>query len=304
MNPTPLPTRQEIVGVLPPPAGVRPNFENPESIGHHLVIVIAIFLPFASLVVALRIYTRRVIVNAIAYDDYAIILGWLLSIALSITRIVNLHYGLGVHMWDLPITTFGPAFWIITLIEGTFYGLSFMFVKMSLLLLYLRLSQYPTFRIMVYMVMVTTVMYSLLGSFQFLFNCRPIAKNWDITITYGSCIEMSKIFAVHGGLNIATDIAMLILPVIMVRKLQLPRREKVALAGLFMTGTLVCIVSIIRLKKVLFFISTADITWFASDVMIWTTIEVNVGIICACLPSFKPFLRRHFPRVLGNRNPS
>ncbi|KAH9204971.1 hypothetical protein DL95DRAFT_493910 [Leptodontidium sp. 2 PMI_412] len=284
MNPTPSATRQEIVGVLPPPAGVRPNFEHPESIGHHLVIVIAIFLPLASLVVALRIYTRRVIVNAIGYDDY-------------------LHYGLGVHMWDVPITTFSPAYWIIALIAGVFYGLSFMFVKMSLLLLYLRLSQYPAFKIIVYMVIVTTVIYSLLGSFEFLFNCRPIAKTWDITITYGSCIEMSKIFAVHGGLNIATDIAMLILPVVMVRKLQLPRREKVALAGLFMTGTLVCIVSIIRLKKVLFIISAADITWFASDVVIWTTVEVNVGIICACLPSFKPLLRRHFPRVLGNRNP-
>src|SRR5436190_884766 len=113
-----------------------------------------------------------------------------------------------------------------------------MFVKISLLLLYLRLSQYPTFRIMVYMVIAATVTYSLLGSFEFLFNCRPIVKSWDVTITYGSCLEVSKILAVHGGLNIATDIAMLILPVVMVRKLQLPRREKVALAGLFMTGTL------------------------------------------------------------------
>ncbi|KAH6718755.1 hypothetical protein BKA61DRAFT_596203 [Leptodontidium sp. MPI-SDFR-AT-0119] len=293
MNPTPLVTRQEIVGVLPPPAGVRPNFEHPEFIGHHLIIVIAIFLPLASLVIALRIYTRRVIVNAIGYDD-----------SLSITSIVHLHYGLGVHMWDVPITTFSPPFWIIGLIEGVFYGLSFMFVKMSLLLLYFRLSQYPTFRILVYMVIATTVTYSLLGSFQFLFNCRPIAKSWDITITYGSCIEVSKILAVHGGLNIATDIAMLILPIVMVRKLQLPRREKVALAGLVMTGTLVCIVSIIRLKKVLFLISAVDTTWVGSDVLIWTTIEVNVGIICACLPGFKPFLRRHFPRVLGNRNPS
>jgi hypothetical protein len=25
-----------------------------------------------------------------------------------------------------------------------------------------------------------------------------------------------------------------------------------------------------------------------------------VGIICACLPNFKPFLRRHFPKVLGS----
>ncbi|KAH6668390.1 hypothetical protein B0J14DRAFT_675210 [Halenospora varia] len=304
MNPIPLATRQEIVGVLPPPPGVSPDFEHPESIGYRLVIVTAIFLPLASVVVALRIYTRRVIVHAIGYDDYAIILGWLLSIALSIACIVHLYYGLGVHMWDVPVTTFSPPFWIVALIGGVFYGVSFMFVKMSLLLLYLRLSQYQTFRIMVYAAIITTVTYSLLGSFEFLFGCRPIAKSWDITITYGSCINPAKILAIHGGLNIATDIAMLVLPVVMVRKLQLPRREKVALAGLFMTGTLVCIISIIRLKKVLILISASDTTWLASDVLTWSTIEVNVGIICACLPSFKPFLRRHFPRALGNKNPS
>ena len=123
-------------------------------------------------------------------------------------------------------------------IGGVFYGLSFMFVKMSLLLLYLRLSQYRPFRIIVYAVIITTVVYALLGSFEFLFSCRPLAKSWDKTITYGSCINVSEILAVHGGLNIATDIAMLILPVVMVWKLQLPRREKAALAGLFMTGTL------------------------------------------------------------------
>ena len=90
----------------------------------------------------------------------------------------------------------------------------------------------------VYAIIITTATYALLGSFEFLFSCKPMAKSWDKAITYGSCINVAKILAIHGGLNIATDIAMLILPVIMVWKLQLPRKEKIALAGLFMTGTL------------------------------------------------------------------
>jgi hypothetical protein len=125
----------------------------------------------------------------------------------------------------------------ISIIGGTFYGLSFILVKMSLLLLYLRVSQSQTFRIMVYAA-ITTVIYSLLRSFEFLFGCRPTAKGCDITITYGSCIKVFKVLAVHGGLNIATDIAMLILPIEMVRKLPLPRRENIVLASLFMTRTL------------------------------------------------------------------
>jgi hypothetical protein len=86
--------------------------------------------------------------------------------------------------------------------------------------------------------MVATAVYSILGSFNFLFNCRPIAKNWDITITDGKCIDFTKILLTHGSLTILTDIAMLLLPIALVRKLKLPIKQKVALAGLFMTGTL------------------------------------------------------------------
>src|SRR3954447_22225370 len=116
--------------------------------------------------------------------------------------------------------------------------MSFMCVKLSILLLYLRLSPYQPFRIAVWVVITTTVIYSFLGSFEFLFNCQPIAKNWDLTITTGKCIDVTKILMTHGSINIVTDLAMLVLPITLVRKLQLPMKQKVALAGLFMTGTL------------------------------------------------------------------
>jgi hypothetical protein len=113
-----------------------------------------------------------------------------------------------------------------------------MCVKLSILLLYLRLSPYQLFRIAVWVVVVATVTYSVLGSFEFVFNCQPIAKNWDITITDGKCINVAKILMTHGSLNIVTDIAMLVLPITLVRKLKMSMKQKVALAALFMTGTL------------------------------------------------------------------
>jgi hypothetical protein len=61
--------RDEIVGALPPPAGVSPNFNDPESVGYIVIVTNTIFLPLASLILALRIYTRRVIVGGIYIDD-------------------------------------------------------------------------------------------------------------------------------------------------------------------------------------------------------------------------------------------
>ncbi|CZR66008.1 uncharacterized protein PAC_15908 [Phialocephala subalpina] len=77
-------------------------------------------------------------------------------------------------------------------------------------------------------------------------------------------------------------------------------KQKVALAGLFMTGTLVCIVSCIRLKTVMDLIRSPDFTWIGVENSVWSVTEVFVGIICACLSSFKPFLRRHFPKMIGS----
>jgi hypothetical protein len=161
-----------------------------------------------------------------------------------------------------------------------------MCVKLSILLFYLQVSPHRAFRAIVYVVITATVIYSVLGSFEFVFACKPVAKNWDLTLD-GTCFPPLRVLSIHGGLNIATDVAMLALPVILVRKLRLPIRQKIALAALFMTGTMqapltcfywsntltfgsVCIVSIVRLQKVLIAASAEDTTWLACDVIIWT----------------------------------
>ncbi|KAH9204897.1 hypothetical protein DL95DRAFT_376665 [Leptodontidium sp. 2 PMI_412] len=265
----------------PPPPGVIPNFKNPDSQGYRGTLAIAIMFPLATIVLLLRLYTRIVIVRKVGIDDLT-------------------HLGLGVHIWDVPFTTFSPDFLRMGIISGVFYGMSFMCVKLSILLLYLRLSPYKRFRIAVWVIIATTVLYSFLGSFEFLFNCQPIAKNWDLTFKEGKCINVSKILMVHGSINVVTDVAMLLLPIALVRKLKVQMKQKVALACLFMTGTLVCIVSTIRLKFVLDLIRSPDFTWLGAELNVWSVLEVYIGIICACLSSFKPFLRRHFPKVIGS----
>ncbi|KAG4434880.1 hypothetical protein IFR05_009640 [Cadophora sp. M221] len=285
MGPVLKTTRDAIIGALPPLPGVIPNFKNPESQAYRVTISIATLFPLATIVLLLRLYTRIVIVRNVGIDDLT-------------------HLGLGVHIWDVPFTTFSPYFLQLTMISGVFYGMSFMCVKLSILLLYLRLSPYQSFRIMVWIVVTTTVIYSFLGSFQFVFNCQPIAKNWDPTITKGKCIDVPRILMAHGSVNVTTDVAMLVLPIALVRKLTIPMRQRVALAGLFMTGTLVCIVSCIRLKIILDMIRSPDFTWLAGSAVMWTVIEVYIGIICACISSFKPLLRRHFPSLIESSHHS
>ncbi|KAH6699877.1 hypothetical protein BKA61DRAFT_209840 [Leptodontidium sp. MPI-SDFR-AT-0119] len=94
----------------PPPPGVIPNFKNPDSQGYRVTLAIAIMFPLATILLLLRLYTRIVIVRRVGIDDYAIGLAWVFSIGIIATLIVLTHLGLGVHIWDVPFTTFSPNF--------------------------------------------------------------------------------------------------------------------------------------------------------------------------------------------------
>jgi hypothetical protein len=153
-----------------------------------------------------------------------------------------------------------------------------MFSKVSILVLFLRsLPQTP--KIAIYATIAVVVLYSLIGSFYWLFACRPLEKFWDPSISRGSCIEWSKINIFSGVMNTATDIIILVLPIFMLRKVRLPKWERIGLVLMMMTGGLyaptrvrlevecadvrdsVLVISIIRLKTTVDMAPDPDITW-------------------------------------------
>lgn len=61
----------------------------------------------------------------------------------------------------------------------------------------------------------------------------------------------------------------------------------------------VTVVSILRLRALVTFATSDNPTFDNFETMIWSTLELNVGIICACMPSMRQILARIFPRVFG-----
>ena len=55
--------------------------------------------------------------------------------------------------------------------------------------------------------------------------------------------------------------------------------------------------SIIRLQTLTAIASSINVTMDNLDVANWSKIEINVGIICACMPSMRLMLVRMFPRL-------
>jgi hypothetical protein len=44
--------------------------------------------------------------------------------------------------------------------------------------------------------------------------------------------------------------------------------------------------------------SEFDTSYFYPEVAAWSSLEINVGIICACLPTLKPIVDKMFPGLL------
>ena len=103
----------------------------------------------------------------------------------------------------------------------------------------------------------------------------------------------------NASINIVTDICTAILPLPVLRSLPIPTKQKYALMVVFGLGGFTCIVSILRLQSIYVVSQTKDITWNNPLAAIWSSTEVNVGIICSCLPTLKGCVQQIFPTLFS-----
>lgn len=115
--------------------------------------------------------------------------------------------------------------------------MSTLFTKVAILSFYLRLSLDFYFRTVTYVVMFVAVGYSLAGGFAFLYLCRPLPKYWNFSIP-GECSDFGAAYLAGAALNVATDTALLLLPLWLLHPLRLPLKQKIGLMLILMTGSL------------------------------------------------------------------
>ncbi|KAM0343813.1 hypothetical protein ACHAPU_008243 [Fusarium lateritium] len=93
------------------------------------------------------------------------------------------------------------------------------------------------------------------------------------------------------------DFWMLAIPLLQLFKLQMKWQRKVAVAIMFLVGTFVTVVSVIRLRYLISFGNSSNPTWDSFETIYWTSIETNVGIWCICLPDLRVLIRKVFPKI-------
>lgn len=117
------------------------------------------------------------------------------------------------------------------------YTAALFFVKMVFLVQYYRVFFAHHMRNLYIGFVVIVACWGLSQVLVGIFICTPIAGFWDSTIK-AKCIPNLPQWYTNAAGNIATDVAVFVLPLPIIRNLQLPKQQKVMLLGIFSLGFL------------------------------------------------------------------
>jgi len=134
--------------------------------------------------------------------------------------------------------------------------------KISILFFYLKVFPGRGFRYCVYVLVACNVCYAIIFDFMLAFQCHPIAgawKAWDGTFE-AKCISINVMGWTAAALNIVLDLAVIILPLPELFRLSMSLRKKVQIIMMFAVGFFVTFVSIIRLRSLVEFGNTQNVT--------------------------------------------
>ncbi|KAL0261584.1 hypothetical protein SLS55_003014 [Diplodia seriata] len=220
-------------------------------------------------------------------------------IPLSVLSVVLADAGLGKDMWTVTPKDITHILYIYYFDESL-YITSLSLVKISICCFYLRIFPDRRFRIYVYIVIFLCAAYAITFVTAVSLQCNPVNlawKHWDSEESGGSCINLNALGWSSAAANIALDLVVITLPLPQVLKLVLSARRKLHVMAMFSVGLFVTVVSMLRLKWMIQFANSTNVTWDYVPIGYWSTIEVHAGILCACLPAVRALVYKCFPRL-------
>ncbi|KAK2605855.1 hypothetical protein QQS21_003695 [Conoideocrella luteorostrata] len=210
--------------------------------------------------------------------------------------------GIGRDVWTLDfdkLYNFGKYFFVIEVL----YFCQIALVKLAMLFFFLRIFPARNVRRLLWGAVAFVAVYAVVFVCVGIFACSPVTyfwTRWDHEHG-GSCLNINAIGWSNAAIGIAIDIWIIAVPMWQLRGLNMHWKKKLGVAAMFLLGTFVTVVSILRLRSLVRFgADSVNPTWDFFEVAVWSCIEVNVGIWCTCLPSFRQLLVHLFPSLSGS----
>jgi len=264
-------------------------------------------LVIATLALIVRFAARWYIQNSsIGWDDWIILLAWVGLLPSTALVQVMTYNGMGKDIWN--VEPHGIALMLkLFYIEQYIYQLVIVATKISIVLLYLRIFPKEVsqrFQYISWSVIAGLLAYLVGFYIYFAVECRPISffwHQWDGEHE-GSCPGTQSAVYANSAFNIFFDIVVFFLPVPKLMRLQVrDTRRKIGVVLTFLVGLFVTICSIVRLRYLAAFSRVTNATYHFNDIALWSGLEGDVGVICACIPTIAGPIMYFFREKVGSK---
>ncbi|KAG9252704.1 uncharacterized protein F5Z01DRAFT_675814 [Emericellopsis atlantica] len=263
---------------MQPPGDQESQFDGPyNSVQMANVIAFGLTYFLATVVLGLRYFQAVKLIKKVEMDLVIITISYGLSLTYFITLINLMNWGWGKHLWD-------------TLLPNTLaYLICPSVTKLAILAVLYQINPSIAYRIVVVLVAVAIFTYTMACCVITGGPCNPLKE--------GALQCLENVALSHAVLNIASDFAVIAIPIPTVHKLQLLLKQKISIGCILAIGSLVVVCSIARLPYAVVLPRTEDSTYTQAILGIWSIAEINLGIICACAMRFKSLIRTYLPQL-------
>ncbi|KAI0198324.1 hypothetical protein F4808DRAFT_462803 [Astrocystis sublimbata] len=262
--------------------------------------------PLAILALGLRLWSRRIQKNPLAFNDYMAIIALILAAAIVSLCLADAFIGaVGAHAAVLEashpeILTLYSLFFVPGEVLWAAANTS---VKLSTLSLYTILFPSKKFSRICYGMMGISAAYFLSVFLETFFLCKPIQYNWDKSIPDGQCSNQNLAYLLAGVTNLVIDAIIVALPMPKLYGLQIPLARRLAIGAMFALGAVICVLSLLRILSILSW-NLEDPTYTGTGISVYSILEPTLGVVNACLPTIRPALRKLFRHDIFSRKKS
>ncbi|RYP70638.1 hypothetical protein DL771_005351 [Monosporascus sp. 5C6A] len=187
--------------------------------------------------------------------------------------------GTAIFFLILPIISVGLRFYSRSKTRYTYQVVGtagLCIIKLSVLLFYRRIFTIGTFRLVNNALIGVTIAWGIAFTVTTAFQCAPVSSIWDeIEVGFSTaCVQVRPYYFSFAISDIILDVLIYVLPIPHLWQLHMPMREKLAVVGIFLLGSIVIAISITRaivFKWVISFVTDQPLVYFPSITCLLST---------------------------------
>ncbi|CEI70583.1 unnamed protein product [Fusarium venenatum] len=256
----------------------------PEGLALAMYVTTVILSVLCTIVVGLRAYIRTRN-NCIGMDDYLMIAGWAAYMGHNIIVSIGCHRGIGTVQSTLDTLQVQEA-------NKIFYAFTLALVKSSICITVIRIANERKYIRILQALIIMSVALSGFGVIFIIVQCRPFEAHW--IPSKGKCFSkvIPTVLTYAASVsNVITDFAVAVIPMLLVRKLQMRRKLKLYAQLIMALGMLASIASIVRIPYSNAYMKPENFVHSVGNIILWTVIECGVGVFAGSLPSLRAFFK-------------